>query len=282
MDFASINRFFKVSHSEFLTQAATSILLIVVGVILKSLAQRAVQGWDFHSLETKRRWLIHIRNLSGVLIFGGLVLIWATELKTFTLSLVAVAAALVIGLKEVLVCVLGGALRASSNLFSIGDRIEVGVVRGDVIDVNLLTTSLLEIGPGKDLHQYTGRKIVIPNSMLFTSPVINETATSKFVLHVFSIPCGIESEWRELETRILDAARIECALYIEECQTYFEEINRAAGLDTPSVHPRVSFAFRDEKRVDLIVRIPVPALRKGRIEQAIIRRVFLTADHPSE
>ena len=40
-------------------------------------------------------------------------------------------------------------MRATSRSFKLGDRIEIGDYRGDVIDYNLFTTTILETGPGK-------------------------------------------------------------------------------------------------------------------------------------
>ena len=99
----------------------------------------------------------------------GTAALWFDELKTFALSLAAVAAAIVLATKEIILCVSGTFVRTSSNAFEIGDRIECNGVRGDVIDITLLTTKILEIGPGHLAHQQTGRAIVIPNS-LFRTP----------------------------------------------------------------------------------------------------------------
>ena len=50
-------------------------------------------------------------------------------------------------------------------------RREVAGVRGDVLDIGPLTTAVLEVGPGQSIHQRTGRKITLPNSVFLTHAV---------------------------------------------------------------------------------------------------------------
>ena len=174
--------------------------------------------------------------------------------------------------KEIILCLSGGFYRASSGAFKVGDRIEIGVFRGDVIDQTLLSTTILEIGPGQTSHQQTGRTIVLPNSMLLTVGVINETFTEEYVLHLFTIPLKIEDDWQHAEQLILDAARAECAGYLESARPYFETIQKRYAMDVTQIDPRVSVLLPEPGRVNLLVRIPTPARRKGRVEQAIVKR----------
>lgn len=161
-------------------------------------------------------------------------------------------------------------------MYSIGDRIEIQELRGDVVDFSLFTTTLLEVGPGDFSHQHTGRAVVIPNSLLLTNPVVNETYTDEFVLHTMVVPLGPDEDWRRAEAALIDAAHHECKPFLEDAKKHFERINRETGLEAPSTEPRVSVRVPEPGRIDLLLRVPVPARRKGRVEQAILRR-FLDA-----
>jgi small-conductance mechanosensitive channel len=66
-------------------------------------------------------------------------------------------------------------LRTASQSFSVGDKIQIKGIRGYVIDHNLVTTSMLEIGPGKSGQMQTGNLVSIPNSMFLDGAVVNET-----------------------------------------------------------------------------------------------------------
>lgn len=124
----------------------------------------------------------------------------------------------VVGTKELITCTLGGLYKSMVGLFDVGDRIEVNGVRGDVIDQTLVSTTILEIGPNDVVHQYTGRKITIPNSQFLSHPVENEGFTDNFTFHVFSVPVARSVDIEKVETILLEEANRVCADYILEAE----------------------------------------------------------------
>lgn len=250
-----------------------SVALLLVIVALRVGTLRALR--TFPNSEIKRRWIVHIRNFLILGFFLGLIIIWASELRTFAIGVVALAAAIAIATKELILCVLGGVLKASTRPFEIGDRIQVGPFRGDVVDHNFFSTTLYEIGPETKLHQYTGRALEIPNSLFLSNPIINERFGNKYVLHIFTVPISSYSDWQKAEAILLKAAQEECAPYIRLAEESMSKVGEKEGIETPNVEPRVSIHLPDPERIDLIVRIPAPCLRKGKIEQSIVRKYLL-------
>ncbi len=248
---------------------ATGILLLVV-IIGRQIATRSVKRFGMSS-EPKRRWLILVRNVSVAILLLGLLFIWGSELRSLAISVVAILAAVVLATKELITCFTGAVLKAGSNSFRIGDRIEISNFRGEVIDHNLLTTTLLEIGPGQNVHQRTGRKIVLPNSLFLTSPVFNECVDHKFILHVFSVVVGKDEDWRQAERVLLDAANNACRDFMDEAVEHFEEQGRREGLDSSNAAPRITLDFLDAGKLCLIVRFAVPLGRRTQVEQEVLR-----------
>ena len=136
--------------------AISSVILIVTVILLKKLLVRAALGLDHREHDARRRWIVSIRNGSLVVVLLGLIMIWADPLRTLTVSFIALAVAAVIATKELILCISGAVVRAASKSYAVGDRIEIAGKRGDVVDQNLFTTTLVEIGPGQSSHQYTG------------------------------------------------------------------------------------------------------------------------------
>ena len=249
-----------------------SVILIVTTLVVKKLLLRAVLRLDSQQPEVRRRWVVNIRNASLVAMLVGLMMIWAEPLHTLAVSFIALTVALVIATKELIVCVSGAAVRAVSKSYAVGDRIEIAGKRGDVVDQNLFTMTLLEIGPGQSSHQYTGRAIVVPNSLLLNTPLINETFTHDYVLHVFCIPLTSADDWQRCEQILLEAAQIECSPFLDQARMYMKSIESQHGLDSPTVAPRVTLQLPEPGKINLLLRIPAPSRRKGRLEQAILRR----------
>lgn len=250
----------------------STVMLIVVVMVLRGIAAGAIRRNDTLASAVRRRWLVQVRNGAILLLFLGLVVIWAAELRLMAVSLFAVAVATVIATKELIQCFSGSLLKTVSREFCLDDRIEINGLRGDVIDHNALTTTILEIGPHDLTQQHTGRAIVIPNSKLLDTPVINETFTDEYVLHVFKVPIIMDSDWQQAERDLLDAAKQQCDSFLSEARLHFQRLGKDRGLATLSVEPRVSVLIPKAGELELLVRIAVPARRKGRVEQAILRR----------
>jgi len=98
--------------------------------------------------------------------------------------LVAVAAALVLATKELILCWSGAALRVGGKVYSVGDRIQIAGHRGVVLDHDIFATKLLEIGPGQAAHLYTGRVTVFPNSLLLSNPLVKENPGQEYGLYI--------------------------------------------------------------------------------------------------
>jgi hypothetical protein len=176
-------------------------------------------------------------------------------------------------------CITGSILKAGAGSFSIGDRIQIKDFRGDVIDQNLLATTILEVGPGKLTHQRTGRMAVIPNAMFVSEPVINESFTHDYVLHVFTVPFKRDDDWRGAQKAIVESARKQCAPFLEEVRRYMNRVSTSRGLEPPSVDPRVTMQVPVAGEIHLIVRVPVKSGQRGFIEQSIMAEVFQENDY---
>lgn len=259
------------AQTHWIAQSLASLGVIVVAVLLRWVLRRAVNSQHKVSADLRRRWLLQIRNLTFALIAIGLILIWATELKTAAISVVAIIVAIVLATKELILCLTGGLLKLSSRMFVLGDHIEVGSVRGEVIDQTLLTTKLMESSAGPNGSQYTGRTITMPNAILLSQPVYNETLTKSFGLHVFTVPVKADAAWQQHESALLKALNDACSPYLEQARSAVSMLAQEEGLDTPSVEPRVQIAVPEPGRVDLIARLPYPVDQKNRVIQQVLR-----------
>jgi hypothetical protein len=260
-------------HSAVQGLVKTGILLGAV-LMIRIYGLRKVRQSEGLNNELRRRSIIQIRRASWFLLLFGSLFIWGPKFQGLAVSLLAFAVAIVLAFKELILCVLGAMLKTSARSFTIGDRIEINDLRGDVFDQTLLTTTLLEVGPGKATHQHTGRKIVIPNSLFLNTPVMNDSAAHEFVLHVFTVSMRPTDPWREARTHLLRAATEECAGFIAEARSHMEKLGVKEGIPSLSVEPRITIRLPEPDRIDLVVRIPAPIRKRGRLEQAILNRYF--------
>jgi small-conductance mechanosensitive channel len=267
---------FPYSDSALFANAVGSLILLAIVLLLRFILVQAVKRQERLAVASRRRWLVNIRNAMFFLLVTGLIFIWANEVRTFAVSIVAIAAAVVLATKELFMCLSGAVLRTATNAYSVGDWIELGGMRGNVVDYNLFATTIFETGPGKSYHQASGRAVVIPNSLLLTTPLITETFTGDYAVHSIAIPLAVEDDWQRAERLLLEIANAECAGFLDEARTHMTALQNKYWLSTPSVEPRVAIEIQDPRRINLLLRIPVPVRQKGPVEQAILRR-FLSA-----
>ncbi|MCZ2157675.1 MAG: mechanosensitive ion channel family protein [Bryobacterales bacterium] len=251
-----------------------SVLLVLALLTIRTIINRIVTP-RLTSAEERGRWLTDSRNTVALLIFLGLGAVWANAIHSFLLSVVALAAAMVIATKELILCLSGSMVRAVGGSFTLGDRIEWGDVRGDVIDISFLTTTLLEIGPGENFHMPTGRSVIVPNSKLLDTPVFNESKVGRYVVHTLRIPLEItpdlDLEWAE--QMALESIEEVCGEFIEPAREWMRSLEHTHNfISSPSAEPRVYLRIADPRCVEMLLRFPSPVRREGRIEQEILRR----------
>lgn len=259
-----------------IARAAVSLGYVAAVFVLRAFMVRVVVRTRL-SNENKLRWRAQIRNATIVLVLLGVTLIWAEQLRTFAISIVAIAAAIAVSTKEISACFLGSLVRASGKGFTIGDRVQIGDTRGDVIDIGPMTTSLLEVGVPELIHARTGRVVTLPNSVFLSTSVFNETMAHNFALHIVRVPLAADADWRAGEARLERLGRDACAEYFEDAANSMTRLARDRGVSPPKIEPSVYVDLVEPGRVDLLLRLPVPVRDRDRVGQALLRR-FLAGD----
>ncbi len=233
--------------------------------------------------DQKRRFIGNIRGTFFFVAVASIFALWATELYQFTISIAAFFAAMAIAGKEVILCFGGTFYRAFARPFSVGNRIEIDGIRGDIVDVGLLSTQLLEVGPKDYTQQLTGRMITIPNSLFLTKEVFNETDAltdhQDFVLHVIKVPIKLDRDWEKHRDTLLNAANEVCGEYIEPATAFFKRLAKKRHVDVPLIAPRINIKFDEPEKIFLMVRVCIPVDKKGTVQQ-LITRDYLKKTYP--
>ena len=258
-------------NTELLKHLVATLVLLVSVLVVRYVALRFVRRALPSRDKLRLRWSSQIRGLSYAVMAFGLFTIWAQELQALAVSFVVLAMAIVWATKETIACIQGAIYRVSSNAFEVGDRIAIASIRGDVIDTGLLSTLVLEVGQG---HQRTGRTISIPNSLLMTEAVLNESLAGEYMLHLMSIPVDRTDDIAAMEQKALAAAREACADFIDDVRRPMSTRYRRHGLVPPGVEPRVTYQLVDKNTVNILLRIPTPSRLERQVEQAVLRSVL--------
>jgi len=224
--------------------------------------------------EKQRQWATRVKNVTWFIIFIGLFGIWWSELSNFAFSIAAVALALVIATKELILCFSGALMRAGSGMFSINDWIEVGTLRGEVIDYNIFSTTLQELDKTPNNYTFTGKTILVPNSLFLSEPVKNLNFSKRYVFHRFDIVIGSSvnvsnlCEWITLEINTLSSEFSEVAM---RYNTYIE---KHTGVDFPGPEPRVLISTNEYANYIITIIVFCPTEKATELEQQITSGVM--------
>ncbi|MGR5283917.1 mechanosensitive ion channel family protein [Vibrio maritimus] len=219
-----------------------SVLVITLILIIRRITLSGIRGDVAFLSEDQRKWMSRTKNGSFAIIVITLFLVWKSEISEFALSVTAIAVAIVVASKEIILCFTGSIQRASSRSFRIGDWIEVGKTSGEVIEHNLMATVIQEIDLYHGQYHFTGKTITLPNSMFFTYAVKNLNFMKRYVYHSFSIVVpGFKNLFPllpELTIRIEKHSED----FIDVARRYNGVIEKHAGVDLPGSEPHIHIA----------------------------------------
>jgi len=150
-----------------------------------------------------RKTTSYIGVIAGILIVGR---IWLTGFSDFMTFAGLVSAGVAIALKDTLANIAGWVFIIWRRPFVPGDRVQIGDIRGDVIDVRVFQFSLLEVGNWVEADQSTGRVLHIPNSLVMTTPMANYGTGFEYIWHEMPVLVTFESDWKKAKEILTETA----------------------------------------------------------------------------
>jgi len=188
-------------QSTFVQKAIFSLLTILTAYILSVVIIRLInkQVKDLKRRHTARKTIVYVFSFLAILI---IIVVWARGGGSIATLFGLAGAGLTLALHQPVTSMAGWLLLLIRRPYETGDRIEIGSVKGDVIDIRLFYTSLLEIGNWVDADQSTGRILHCPNAKIFTEPIFNYTRGFEHIWHEIKITVTFESDWRRARTII--------------------------------------------------------------------------------
>ncbi|MBM4182801.1 MAG: mechanosensitive ion channel [Gemmatimonadetes bacterium] len=187
-----------------------NLIISLTVVVLLFLGRRAVMGFVQRNVEAqpvRYRW--SKSTAYGAFLIGVLILlqVWFTAIQSLGTFLGLLSAGLAIALKDLVADLAGWFFILWRRPFELGDRIEVGGLKGDVVDRTIFQITIMEVGNWIDADQSTGRLIHIPNSVVFTQPLANYVAGFPYLWNELKVGVTFESDWKKAKAILEDIAK---------------------------------------------------------------------------
>lgn len=224
------------------------IAAILVGVIvinfvfsfLRRLATRYIGDSD--TSYNIRRGLTFLGYILAVLF---IVSVLGNQLNSLAVSLGVAGAGIAFALQEVIVSVAGWIAISFRHYFQIGDRIEINGVKGDVIEISVLRTTLMELQEWVNGDQYNGRIVFIPNSVVFSESIFNYTRDFPFLWDEIKIPIKYGSDYALARKIITEAGEKLLGEYAASAKKQWERMTKKYAIEAAQVTPKVTMAAND-------------------------------------
>jgi small-conductance mechanosensitive channel len=170
--------------------------------------------------------------------------------------------------------------------YRVGDRIEIGEARGDVVDVSYLDTTLWENG-GRHLttDHPSGRMIKFPNTKVFDTPVFNYSwPLFPYIWNEIKVHIAYDSDLEFVASTMQKVAEEEVGQQMMEKVAVYRQLLARTPVDHLEVQerPTVQFRVSDNTWLEAIVRYVVEPRTAGRVKTALTRKILLALNREPE
>lgn len=246
------------------------LIIIILERVASFLADRYVN--DDERRHVLKKWLRYLALFFG---FFCILFLYGTYAQKDTFFLVGLfLAGIAISLRDVFSNFVGWLVINSQKGFKHGDRIKIGtVVSGDVIDIGVLRTTLVEIGEWVDADQSTGRLVTVPNSLVLSNAVHNFTEGHDLIWNEFKVLVTFESDWETAEKIMVEIAQADFEgkkeFIIERLRRVRKRYLLRYNFITPKVYVKIA-----DSGVLLTLRYMVRARRRRTMDDTISREIL--------
>jgi small-conductance mechanosensitive channel len=273
-------------------------LLLTLAFILGILLLRAIAVGVAYVVTGRHRnervmfWIRQGASITAaVLATVALLSIWFDDPQRLTTGLGIFGAGLAFALQRVVTALAGYVVIMRGNTFTVGDRITMGGVRGDVIALTFMQTKIMEMGQppavqGADpamwvrSRQFTGRIVTVTNDKVFDEPVYNYTREFPFIWEELTVPIPYRADRARAEAILLACVAEKVEALDRQSQPVQQALERRYFIDLDDLTPRVFYRLTDNW-LELTVRFIVREHGIRGIKDAIARAVLQKFDEAS-
>ncbi len=261
--------------------ATTAVIAAVAGLVAATIARLLTRGEDDSYARYYKRKIT--RYVVAFVALIATAVTWRAFAGQAGVVLGLMAAGVAFAMQEVIGALAGWFNILSGRIFRVGDRIDMGGVRGDVIDITPLRTKLLEIGSEPaaagartswvTARQPTGRVVAVSNKKTFTDPVFNYSARLEWIWEEIAVGVPQGSDWMRAEEIVLDAIREHDPDLRARGEAALAELGQRYLISRAELEPH-TFVRVSAGDVEIVGRF-ITAVRAARgAKDAITRRVL--------
>jgi len=278
----NVINYFKGYHNAYQAHVENLLLSILIVAILFLLRKILISLISNNTKDPKtvyysKRIIGYVYVFLAIVLVGG---VWISGLGHIGAYLGIASAGLAIALHETLANIAGWFFILWRKPFVIGDRIQIGETKGDVVDMRLFQFSLIEIGNWVEAEQSTGRIIHVPNSHVLREKTANYHGGFNYIWNEIQVLITFESNWRKTREILEKVVKEKIKFSPERAEEQLRAVAKKYMIHLPKLTPAVYMSTRDNG-VLFSIRYTTNPRRRRSSEQTIWEAVLAEFEkHP--
>jgi small-conductance mechanosensitive channel len=167
------------------------------------------------------------------------------NIKDFTLAIGLLTAGIAITLQELILSIAGSFYIFIVRAYKPGDRIEINGIKGDVIDIDSIYTTMMEIGEWVSSDNYSGRIVKLSNAFVFKGPIYNYSRDFPFVWDEFDLPVRYGSDIELAKSVVIEVAQEILSDYVAQSISKWKEVVNRYYIEDAQVNPTLAITLTD-------------------------------------
>lgn len=202
------------------------------------------------------------------------------DMSGFAVAIGVIGGGIAFALQEVIISIAGWLAITFFSFYRVGDRIKIGSIYGDVIDIGILRTTLMECGDWVKSDLYNGRIVRVANSFIFKDPVYNYSGEFPFLWDEISLPIRYGSSVEFTRQTLVNIADEVTGAFTESVRESWRNLSKLYAVDDATIEPMVTIAAIDNW-IEFTLRYVVDFKKRRSIRNQLFTR-FLEEVQKSE
>ncbi len=247
-------------------------IILAVAKFLRSAARKRITDNENRYRASK---LISFSSYLMIIFF--VTIVFSSKLGGLTTAFGVAGAGVAFALQEVIASVAGWIAISAGGFFKTGDRVQLGGIKGDVIDIAVLRTTVMELGQWVDGDLYNGRIVKIANSFVFKEPVVNYSSDFPFLWDEIKIPIRFGSDLDRTEQLLYGVAQEVVGDFGVEAAAHWRHVADKFLVEDANTKPMVTMIANDNW-CEFTLRYTVTYTKRRITKNALFRKIVAAVE----
>lgn len=257
-----------------------AILLGILAVVfgLAELWRRTIFRY-VHDVRRRYQFLLLRRIVLWFAVAIVIAFAFASQLGSAATFAGLLTAGVAVALQNVILSIAGYFMLIGKYGIRTGDRVQIGDVTGEVIDVGLVRLHVMELG-GEAMETPTGRVVGFSNSIIFqpTAGLFKQIPGTHFVWHEIRLTLAPNSDYHLVHERLMGAVETVFAEYREEMEKQHRQLQRTISTVAPPALAPKGRVRLTSSGLEAIIRYPVDLQNASEIDDRVTRELLKAID----